>query len=121
MDSKTIEKEFDRWWNTFKNQATRQYPVKAAREAWAACAMLMADEMKDTERACSVANDEAGVLLEECRQHSKEIDTLQSKLDEATEIIKTISKNANHYDKIDLQNKCDEFLSSLDKPIKEEK
>jgi hypothetical protein len=44
-----IQKEFDRWWNTFKSQATRQYPVKAAREAWAACATLMSDRVKELE------------------------------------------------------------------------
>lgn len=68
-----IQKEFDRWWNTFKNQATRQYPVKAAREAWVACAMLMADKVKELELTCGVRGYD-GLLkqLKEYEQQAKD-------------------------------------------------
>jgi hypothetical protein len=137
-----IQKEFDRWWNTFKSQATRQYPVKAAREAWVACAMLMADRVKELELTCGVRGYD-GLLkqLKEYEQQAKDNEGkdniiiaelqaesvkwthtaqyrlsqhLQTKLDEAVEIIKGFCDESFDEHPNCKYQRAERFLAKLD-------
>jgi hypothetical protein len=118
-----IQKEFDRWWNTFKSQATRQYPVKAAREAWVACAMLMADRVKELELTCGVRGYD-GLLkqLKEYEQQAKDnegkdniiIAELRQQLNEAVEIIKRIISTENQDELVRMLEQAEMVLAKLD-------
>lgn len=143
MDKALIEKAFEKWWWLRKDIVLSNQKCglvsEVARNAWNACAKLMSNRVKELEaeykkeydlqektynRLMDTLNKISELQAESVKwTHTAQYrlsQHLQTKLDEAVEIIKTISKNANHYDKIDLENKAEQFLSSLDKPIKEE-